>query len=214
MRALDDLVRTGKVLYVGVSNAPAWKIAQANTLADFHGWSPFIALQIEYNLTERTVERELIPMARELNLGVTPWSPLSAGVLSGKYKRTRQPPKKEEAVHRLDKVPTWRLSDRNLMIAEEVQKVADEIGRSSAQVALNWLLQKPGVTSLIIGARTIEQLKDNLSCLDFKLSPEYMERLDKISYVPLGFPYDFLAQDRIKDLMTGGAHIAQRQEYQ
>lgn len=193
MRALDDLVRAGKVLYLAVSDTPAWKIAQANTIADFRGWTPFIALQAEYNLTERTAERDLIPMAQELNISVLPWSPLGGGILSGKHSNQQK---------------LGELTEKNAAIVQEVDRLAMEMSRSPAQVALNWLVQKPGVVSTTIGARTAKQLEDNLGCLDFVLSPEQIQRLDQVSQIDLGFPHEFLASNAIKNLIDGGANIA------
>ena len=207
MRAFDDLVRAGKVLYIGVSDTPAWKVSQANMLADLRGWTPLIALQIEYSLVERTVERDLIPMARELNIGVVPWSPLGGGVLTGKYNRSNQeqtPANQDTATRKSFNEMMGKLTEQNLAIAEQVQNVAQEIGRSPAQVALNWLLQKPGVTSPIIGARTVRHLEDNLQCLDFVLSSEHLEQLDKISAIDLGFPHNFLASEFIINNVIGG----------
>lgn len=210
MRAFDDLVRAGKVLYIGISDAPAWKVSQANTIAELRGWTPFIGLQIEYNLLERTVERDLTPMAQELNIGVVPWSPLGGGVLTGKYNKTQPQDANtnQETSSRKEFNQTFgKLTDRNLKVAEEVQKIATEIGRSPAQVALNWLLQKPGVISPILGARTIGHLEDNLQCLDFVLSPEHMAHLDEVSKIELGFPHDFLSSDMVKNVVNGGANI-------
>lgn len=191
MRALDDLVRAGKVLYLAISDTPAWKIAQANTIADSRGLTPFIALQAEYNLIERTVERDLIPMAIELNIGVLPWSPLGGGILSG-YSKDEQ---------------KQQLNEKKLLVVEEVNKLALEIGYSPAQVALNWLVQKPGVVSTTIGARTVKHLEDNLGCLEFILSKKQIHRLDHVSEIDLGFPHNFLASDAIKNLISGKANI-------
>ncbi|MBL8658895.1 MAG: aldo/keto reductase [Rhodospirillales bacterium] len=208
MRGLDDLVRAGKVLYVAVSDAPAWKIAQANTLAELRGWSRFIALQVEYNLALRDVERDLVPMAVELGLGVLPWSPLASGLLSGKYSRAdlekqRDDKAKENAGGAVARPIT--LSDKRLAIADAVKAVADEAGRSAAQVALNWLLTRPGVTSPILGARTVAQIEDNLGALDFALDPAHRERLDGVSAIELGFPHDFLASGMVRGVVGGGA---------
>ena len=191
VRALDDLVRAGKVLYVGVSDAPAWAVARANTLAELRGWSRFVGLQIPYSLIERTPERELLPMAAELDLAVTAWAPLGGGTLTGKYKRDAGRP--EEA--RFGE-GTWGdafLTDRNFTIAEEVAKVAAEVERSPAQVALGWLRQRrrQGVVIPIIGARKLAQVEDNLASLELQLSDEQIERLDAVSAIELGFPHDF-----------------------
>ncbi|MFB2921459.1 MULTISPECIES: aldo/keto reductase [Aerosakkonema] len=210
MRAFDDLVRAGKVLYIGISDAPAWKVSQANTLAELRGWTPFIALQIEYSLIERTVERDLTPMAQEMNIGVVPWSPLGGGVLTGKYNRKVEEEanfNQEIALRKDFNKKFGKLTDKNISIAESVQKIAKEIGRSPAQVALNWLLQKPGVVSPIIGARTFRHLVDNLQCLDFVLSPEHLLRLDEVSKIELGFPHDFLASNMVKNVVSGGTNI-------
>ncbi len=214
MRALDDLVRAGKILYVGISDAPAWKIAQANTIADFRGWTPFIGLQSEYNLIERTPERDLIPMAQDLNIGLLPWSPLGSGLLTGKYIDTHQKylqsqgesPETTADISRGTLI-TSRMNQQNLAICKAVQKVAQEVGRSPAQVSLNWLLQKPSVTSIILGAKTVKQLEDNLGCLDFTLTPEQMEDLDKVSQIELGFPHDFINSEMVRNIVSGGTNI-------
>jgi aryl-alcohol dehydrogenase-like predicted oxidoreductase len=218
MRALDDLVRAGKVLYLGISDTPAWKVAQANTIADLRGWTPFIAMQVEYNLIERTPERDLIPMAQELNISVLPWSPLAAGLLTGKHsKRPEMVGENSETDLNSGRV-NWvaeKLDDRNTSIADVVQKIAQEIGRfpsgnaprTPAQVALNWLLQKNSSIVPIIGARTLKQLEDNLGCLDFMLSPEQIDYLDSVSQIDLGFPHAFINSEMVKDLISGGTKI-------
>jgi aryl-alcohol dehydrogenase-like predicted oxidoreductase len=205
MRALDDAVRSGKVLHVGVSDFPAWKVSQANTLAELRGWTPFVALQIEYSLIERTVERDLIPMALDLGLGVTPWSPLGQGVLSGKYSGKSNEAKRMSPG---DERSTKYLTPRNLAIADEVVAVAKQLGKSAAQVALAWLLHKPGVTSPIIGGRKPEQLADNLDAVTLDLSPDVMARLDKASAVDMGFFNHFVADPRVADLLSGGTTVA------
>jgi aryl-alcohol dehydrogenase-like predicted oxidoreductase len=211
MRALDDAVRAGKVLYVGVSDMPAWKVAQANTLAELRGWSAYIAIQVEYNLIARTPERDLIPMALDFGLGVTPWSPLGSGLLTGKYRsKSASGAQTGPVERRLDQAAdfsTRTLTDCNLKIVEAVAAVAEETNRSLAQIALNWLLQQPGVTSPIIGARKLEQLHDNLKCLEFDLSVEHLKRLDEASRIDLGFPNEFLKGPSVQKLLTGGATI-------
>ena len=200
MRALDDQVRAGKVLYIGISDTPAWIVSQANMLALLRGWTPFVALQIEYSLIERSVERELVPMAQELELTVTPWAPIGGGVLSGKYNKKNFDPKVPKRLSPEGK----RLSEKNLTIAEEVEKIANEIGRKPSQVALNWIRQREQQMIPIIGARTATQLAENLDCVSFELTTEQIERLNKISAIELGFPHDFLAQEFIKDLVYAG----------
>lgn len=208
MRALDDVVRVGKVLYVGISDAPAWKVAQANTIAQLRGWSPFIALQIKYNLAERTVERELVPMAREMGIGVCPWSPLEGGLLTGKYNPIN-PKEMKSAVEEGGRSSNikHKLSKKNLQISEAVQVVGTEIARSPSEVALNWLLQQPGVSSIVIGARTVRQFTENLGCLNFQLRPEQVRHLDEVSAIDLGFPHNFLANEAIQMNVTGGASV-------
>ena len=198
IRGLDDLVRAGKVLYIGISDAPAWWIARANTLAELRGWTPFVGLQIEYNLVERTPERELLPMAQALGLGVTAWSPLASGLLSGKYASDTA------EARRLDKAPSFeKLSERNLQIAHRVVDIAKQTGKSPSQVALNWLRAKPGVIP-ILGARKLSQFEDNLRCLDWQLGPEEMKHLDEVSHIELGFPLDFLHRQEVRDFLHGG----------
>ena len=205
MRALDDAVRTGKVLYVGISDAPAWVVSQANTLAELRGWTPFIGLQAQYSLIERTPERDLLPMARAFDMGVLAWSPLSGGVLTGKYDRSRQTDTSDAA--RLSE-GSPSLNEKNLSIAEELHRIAKEIGRSPSQVALNWVRHQKGVTIPIIGARKTSQIEDNLACLELELTREQLQRLDEVSKVELGFPYDFLTSESIRDLVYGGTFPA------
>jgi aryl-alcohol dehydrogenase-like predicted oxidoreductase len=200
MRALDDAVRAGKILYAGISDMPAWLIARANTLAELRGWTPFIGLQIEYSLIERTVERELVPMAESLGIGVTAWSPLASGLLSGKY--SSQSPQPNEN-YRLAKMPEFApLTERNLRIADAVIAVARETGHSAAQVALNWLRVRCVIP--IIGARKLPQLQDNLACVDWTLSADHLARLDEASRIELGFPHDFLTRKAVRDFLHGG----------
>ncbi|TRV49706.1 MAG: aldo/keto reductase [Microcystis panniformis Mp_MB_F_20051200_S9] len=199
MRAFDDLVRMGKVLYIGISDSPAWIVSQANTLATLRGWTPFMGLQIEYSLKERTPERELLPMAQALNIGVTAWSPLGGGVLTGKY---NQPNPVDGRLSMTDQ--PFQILDRDLKIAETVLEIAREIGKSPAQVALNWLRNRPNSVIPIIGARRLSQLQDNLACVDFNLTGEHLQRLDNISAISLGFPQELLASQFVRDILLGG----------
>ncbi|AOC51639.1 putative oxidoreductase [Microcystis aeruginosa NIES-2481] len=199
MRAFDDLVRMGKVLYIGISDSPAWIVSQANTLATLRGWTPFIGLQIEYSLKERTPERELLPMAKALNIGVTAWSPLGGGVLTGKY---NQPNPVDGRLSMTDQ--PFQILDRDLKIAETVLEIAREIGKSPAQVALNWLRNRPNSVIPIIGTRKLSQLQDNLACVDFNLTGEHLQRLDNISAISLGFPHELLASQFVRDILLGG----------
>jgi len=199
MRALDDMIRAGKVLYIGISNTPAWIISQANTLAELRGWSPFVGLQIQYSLVERTSDRDLLPMAGALDIAVTAWGILGAGVLTGKYTVVKDRP-----VHSRGEFGDLFLSERNLQIGDQVIKIAKEIGRSPATVAINWVRQRPhNVMIPIIGARTTSQLQDNLACIDFRLTAEQLHRLDQVSAIDLGFPHDFLKLELVKQLMYG-----------
>ena len=207
MRSLDDLVRSEKILYVGISDAPAWFISQANTLAELRGWSPFVGIQVMYSLIERTPERELLPMAKALDIGVTAWSPLGGGILSGKYNRQSE----HEAKRYRDDNPMSAIfvNKKNLSIADEVQTIAKETGRTPSQVALNWIRQQKdrGVIILIIGARTEAQIKDNLGCLDFGLNSNHMNRLDEISKIQLEFPHDFIESEPGKLLAYGNKFL-------
>jgi len=188
MRALDDLVASGKVRYIGLSDTPAWKVAQAQTIARFRGWAPLAALQIEYSLLERTVEGELMPMALEMGLGVTPWSPLKSGVLSGKYTRESSATTKADRGERV----TAALNERVFAIIDELQATARALDTTPAAVALAWVQGRTGVASTIIGARRIDQLDQNLAALDIVLSSEQVARLDTLSKPTLSFPMQFL----------------------
>ena len=189
MSTLDDLVTAGKLRYIGFSDTPAWKCAEAQTIARLRGWAPLVALQIEYSLLQRTVEGELVPMARELGLGITPWSPLKSGVLSGKYTRANHGKQKSDR-------GAWaesNLSEKAYDIVDVLIGIAKELDSTPARVALAWLAQKPGVTSIILGARTVKQLDDNLAAADLVLTAKQMEKLDEISKPSLNFPADFLS---------------------
>ena len=188
MSALEDLVRTGKVRYLGFSDAPAWKVAQAQVIAHFRGWAPLIALQTEYSLLQRTVEGELIPMAKELGLGVLPWSPLKMGALSGKY--TRENRKKMQG-HRGSFV--GELTDKDYDIIDQLQTIASELATDVPTVALAWVQSRPGVSSTVIGARTMDHLEANLKALDVQLTPDQIATLDAVSKPVLNFPAEFNA---------------------
>jgi aryl-alcohol dehydrogenase-like predicted oxidoreductase len=185
MRALDDAVSAGKVLYVGVSDAPAWLVARANTLAEWRGWTPFAGLQVPYSLVNRDAERELLPMAEALGLTVTAWSPLGGGLLSGKYNSGPA-----AGAARLDQ---GAISDVDLGVARVVQEVADELSVTPAQVALAWTRRRADVLP-IIGARTLDQVRDNLACTAVTLPPESVARLEAATGFSAGFPTDFIAQ--------------------
>ncbi|MDB5042243.1 MAG: putative oxidoreductase, aryl-alcohol dehydrogenase like protein [Candidatus Eremiobacteraeota bacterium] len=206
MRAFDDLVRAGKVLYVGISDAPAWVVAKSNTLADLRGWTPYIGLQIEYSLLERTVERELLPMAADFGLSVLAWSPLRNGVLSGKY----LPENANGSVNgRMDSpmMKGFGFGDEDPAadaVVRETVAVASELGVSGAQVALAWLRTRPAAVIPIVGARKLTQFEDNLRSLTVVLSSEQRERLDRVSAVSLGFPYHYYKRDSVRAMLFGG----------
>ncbi|WP_437285004.1 aldo/keto reductase [Sorangium sp. So ce406] len=214
LRAMDDLVRAGKVLYVGISDTPAWQVSRMQAIADLRGWSPLVALQIEYSLIERTVERELIPMAQEMGLGVIPWSPLGSGVLTGKYTRADLDAGGGTAAasgtRKNVAAANGSLTERGLGIAEVVKAVAAESGKTPAQIALAWALLHPAVTAPIMGARTLGQLEDNLGALDVRLTDGQRARLEQASAVELGFPHDFLARPMTRGVMFGDVKLAAR----
>lgn len=188
MRALNDLVASGKVRYIGFSDTPAWKVAQAQTIAQFRGWAPLVALQIEYSLLERTVEGELIPMAMEMGLGVTPWSPLRSGVLSGKYSRDNMNAQSGGRAAWIAR----NANERTFAVLDTLIDVARKRNTTPARAALAWVCARPGVSSPIIGARTLEQLDDNLAALELRLTDEDIATLDAASKPKLNFPADFL----------------------
>jgi aryl-alcohol dehydrogenase-like predicted oxidoreductase len=211
LRAFDDLVRAGKVLYIGLSDTPAWQASRMQAIAELRGWSQFCALQISYSLTERTVERELIPMALEMGMGVCPWSPLGGGVLTGKYSRADiTPPNMNDLTTRKAiNAVTGRLNEQALRTADVVGDIAKSIGKTSAQVALAWTLVNPAVTAPVLGVRTVAQLKDNLGALDVELGAEHLSRLDAASSVPKVFPMDILASPS-EGMVFGNVKVQRR----
>jgi len=189
-RGLDDLVRQGKVSYVGFSDTPDYIVAEANTRADLMGWSRFIGMQIPYSLLYRDVERSIIPMAKHWDMAVLPWGLLEEGILTGKFsKKVKDPTRVNQ-----DKLS---LSERTLKVLKEVENISKEVGKPMSQVAINWVRQQPKAQMIpILGARSAKQLKDNLGVLDWKLSDEQWERLDDASAIDLGFPHGFLDGNR------------------
>jgi len=199
MRGLDDLIRSGKVHYIGVSDTPAWVVSQANTLAELRGWTAFVGLQVEYSLLQRSPERELLPMAKAHGMTVTPWGAMGGGALTGKYLRGEQGRVVAQSARR---------SERANKIAAKVVKIAEKLGVSPAQVALNWTRQRDPALQCIplVGARTAIQLQDSLGCLDFALSDKHLRELDAATEIPLGFPHEFLASDNVRELVYGGKY--------
>ncbi|MEV6445344.1 aldo/keto reductase [Amycolatopsis sp. NPDC051716] len=213
LRGLDDLVRDGKILYVAMSNVPAWEVSRMQAIADLRGWSPLIALQVEYNLVNRAAERDLIPMARAMGLGVTPYSPLAGGLLTGKYRRadlTSANAEPGESTRKSFNAGLGLVTERSLAVADVVTEVAAELGRTPAQVGLAWTLQNPGVTAPIIGARTPAQLEDNLGALEVAFTASHLARLDEVSAIDLGYPHDVLASDHLRAVTRGDLRIEAR----
>jgi aryl-alcohol dehydrogenase-like predicted oxidoreductase len=196
VRALDDLVRAGKVLYVGCSDTPAWAVARAVTLAELRGWAAFCGLQVPWSLADRSVEREHLPLASALDLAVTPWGVLESGELTGKYLAPDGRPTRSRPEH---------VSSRVNDLAREVMAVAADLDRPPAQVAINWVRQQdPGCVVIpIVGARSAAQLADNLGCLDLRLSPAQLDRLSAASAFQSGFPRSFLESDHVRGLVFG-----------
>ena len=192
VRALDDLVSSGKVLYVGISDTPAWVVSRAVTLAQQYGWSPFVAVQAPYSIADRDVERELLPMARDLGLAFTPWGMLEGGALTGKYLEDSGEPRRYESG-----------GPKTNAMAREVIAVAEEVGATPAQVAIAWVRSQPWHLVPIVGARSEAQLRENLGALEVELSPEQIERLDAVSGFQVGFPREFLESDHVRGLIFG-----------
>jgi len=201
MRGFEDLVKQGKILHAGVSDAPAWWIAQANTLAALRGWTPFVGLQIEYSLSERTVERELIPMAKAFDLGLVAWSPLAGGALTGKYNSGQSSDGRYSNEMMRAFLPD---SARQERIVAALREVARNTGRSLAQIALAWLRYREIPVIPIIGARKLSQFEDNLASLSVTLTPEQVKALDEASSIDLGFPHEFYRRDMVRALVYGG----------
>jgi len=206
---LNDLVREGKILHFGFSDAPAWYIARAQTLAEKEGKEGLIALQLEYSLVERNIEREHIPAARELGLGICPWSPLASGFLTGKYERNRHGSSADGRLEKIKDSPNpgfKKFSDPNWKILDVLLDVSSKLQRSAAQVALNWAATQPGVTSPILGASKLSQLEDNLGALDFSIPAELRRQLDAISAPASIHPYVFF-EPFIQGMIHGGANV-------
>jgi aryl-alcohol dehydrogenase-like predicted oxidoreductase len=197
MRGLDDLVSRGIVHYIGISDTPAWIVSQANMLADLRGWTQFVALQIEYSLLQRSPERDLLPMAKALELTVTPWGAIAGGALTGKYLKGEN-----------GRVPATsaRRSEKAIELAKVVMRLAEKIGATPAQVAFQWTRQRAQSIVPIIGARTAAQLHDNLGILNLTLPDDAMHELDEASAIELGFPHDFLVSNAVKQAAYGGIY--------
>lgn len=216
MSTFDDLVREGKVRYIGLSDVPAWYAARAQTLAELRGWERVAALQLEYSLVERNIEREHVPLARALGMGITPWSPLASGMLTGKYQREGVGPK---GAGRLESMAssgnpafTKLFTERNWAIIDALRAVSREIGRPMAQVALNWVTKRPGVTSTILGATKLEQLEDNLAALEFDIPPALSAKLEEAGRPEAVHPYIFF-EKTMAGMINGGTTITEKPEW-
>jgi aryl-alcohol dehydrogenase-like predicted oxidoreductase len=197
LSALTDLVRAGKVRYIGVSNFTGWQLMKALGLSELKGFERFVCLQPQYSLVERNIEREILPVCREEGLGVIPWSPLGGGFVSGKYRRGEGPPQGSriaEAVESMEEHWERRSTERNWRTLDVVGEISSETGKSYAQVSLNWLLRQAGVTAPIIGARRIEQLEDNLGASGWRLSEEQVQRLSEASAIEDLYPYRMIQE--------------------
>lgn len=192
LRALDDLVRVGKVLYVGISDTPAWVVSQANAIADLRGWSRFVSYQGEYSLASRAPERDIMPMTHALDMAFTPWGLLEGGEITGKYNAPSEEPKRSKDTN-----------PRIKALAAELMSLAEEIGRTPSQIAINWVRQQPYLVIPILGARSEKHLLDNMGCLDFELTTEQITKLSNASPIDLGFPHSFLGSDHVRGLIFG-----------
>ncbi|MGG6298293.1 aldo/keto reductase [Leptolyngbya sp. AN02str] len=212
MRTLDDLVRSGKVRYVALSDTPAWYVAQAQTLAKERHWEPISTIQLEYSLVERNIEFEYTALAKHLGTGIMVWSPLASGLLSGKYKPLEQGAEGSGRLAMLANSgnPAFnKFTDKNWAIVAELESVAQELGRSMAQVAVNWVVNRPAVASVIVGATKLHQLKDNLGALEFEIPPELLKRLDAVSQPVVHFPYTFF-EPSMQGMINGGATVGDK----
>jgi aryl-alcohol dehydrogenase-like predicted oxidoreductase len=209
MRTLDDLVRAGKIRHIGLSDVPAWYAARAQTLAEWRGYEPVSALQLQYSLVERNIEHEYQRLATELGMGITVWSPLASGLLAGRYRRDAASDGRLAAMQGNGNPAFQHLTERNFQIVDELEKVADAVGRPLAQVALNWVANRPGVASVIVGASRPEQLTTNLGALDFELPAELVQRLDDASRPATPFPYYFFT-NAMQGMMYGGARVGDK----
>lgn len=206
--SLDCVVRQGKVRYIGLSNCPAWYVAEANGIARMRGYGPIVAMQLEYNLTERSIEREHIPLALHQGIGIIPWSPLAMGLLSGKYSRDSIQEGRLKTVRGSGNpiMEKFEKNPRNWDIVDEVKNVAKELGRTPAQVALNWIARRPGVASTLVGATKLPQLEGNLSALDFDIPYDLWTRIEAVSRPEECTPYSFFTP-AMSPMMTGGASV-------
>jgi aryl-alcohol dehydrogenase-like predicted oxidoreductase len=209
VETLTDLVRVGKVRHIGLSDTPAWYLARAQTLAQLSHGAPIAALQLEYSLIERNIEREHVPAAIELGMGICPWSPLASGFLTGKYRRGASGVEGEGrliAVRESGNPVFDKATDRNWAILDALLDVARALGRSPAQVAINWITRRPGVTASIIGATSTRQLDDNLGALEFEIPAELSTRLEEAGRPEMFHPYIFFGP-KLQQMISGGVEV-------
>lgn len=210
VRTLDDLVRAGKIRYAGLSDIPAWYAARAQTFAEMHALTPLVNMQLEYSLAERHIEHEYVPLGQNLGMGITAWSPLAMGMLSGKYTPSQQGGEGDGRLAKISNAPGFeRFTERNWKIVAELEKVAKEAGQSMAAVALNWVATQPGIASVIVGATKLEQLDANLSALSFQLPMELRARLDAVSAPEKPFPY-YMFADIQQTRIHGGVAVGDK----
>lgn len=196
MKGLEDLITRGMVHYIGISDTPAWVVSQANTMAQLRGWNQFVGLQIEYSLIQRTVEAELLPMAKAYGMTVTPWAPLAGGALTGKYLKGDKGRLPDTSI---------RLGERATNITKKVVEIADRLGVTASQVAINWTRQQKGQSVIpIVGATKESQMQDVLGCLKFELPADAINELNEVSKIELPFPQKFLTEPGVQDVLYGG----------
>lgn len=195
MRGLDDLVRSGKVHYIGISDTPAWIVSRANAIAELRSWTQFTGLQVEYSLLQRTAERDLLPMAKELQIAMTPWAPLAGGTLTGKYLKGEKGRVSENSARR---------NEEKTLIVEALVDVAKTLEVTPAQLAIRWTMQKEQTSIPIVGANKALQIEESLGSVNFSIPDEQMNILNEVSKIEMGFPHDFLAGEDVKNVVYGG----------
>lgn len=211
MRTFDDLVRAGKIRHAGFSNVPSWYASRAQTIAELRGWEPISSLQMEYSLIERSIEHEYVPLGTRYGMGIMVWSPLGNGLLSGKYKPSsdkRYGEGRMQTMADANNVLFDKFTEHNFRVVGELESVARELGRSMAQVALNWVTHRPGVATVLVGATKLVQLEDNLQALDFDIPPALCERLDAASAQPPYYPFNYFRTTQ--GMISGGKSIGDK----
>ena len=195
LRGMQDLIHQGKVNYIAISDTPAWVVAKGNTYAELMGWNQFLGLQVEYSLIQRSAERDLIPMAKHFGMSLVPWAPLGGGALTGKYLKGDPGRIKPESK---------RLNEKSVKITKEVMGIADKYGVPASHVALAWTRGQYNRCIPIVGATKLSQLEENIASTELTLEPAFMERLNEVSHIDLGFPGEFYQEENIKKINFGG----------